>query len=153
MKITAQKEIQYLRRTPLFQNLKTEELKVISLATQNFIYAKDEVIVGEGDEGDEAYVIYSGEVEVYRTTSDGKVISLNKLKDGDVFGELALFGEGFRSASVKATRETLVGVIAKDRLYEIIREFPGIAIEMLKIQTQRFSAAENRLMGFLKDKE
>ena len=152
MKLTAEKEIQYLRKTPLFQSLKSDELKIVSLAMQNVIYEQGEMIINEGDEGDEAYIIYSGEVEVFRLL-EGKTVILNKLGEGEMFGELALFGEGFRSASVKANKETLVGVISKEKLYEIIREFPDIAIQILKVQTQRFSRTENRLMGLLKEKQ
>lgn len=153
MKITIQEEIQNLKKVPLFQNLKPSELRIISLSMENFIFEAGEVIVNEGDEGDEAYIIYSGQVEVYRALAAGKVVSLNLLGPGEIFGEIALFGDGFRSASVKAIEETIVGVMKKEKLYEIIREFPDIAIEMLRVQTQRFSRAENRLMGLIKTKE
>jgi CRP/FNR family transcriptional regulator len=151
MKITTQEEIQNLKRVPLFQNLKPSELKIISLSMENFIFEAGEVIVNEGDEGDEAYIIYSGQVEVYKTLAAGRVVSLNLLGPGEIFGEIALFGDGFRSASVKAIQETLVGVIKKEKLYEIIREFPDMAIEMLKVQTQRFLRSESRLMESIKD--
>ncbi len=151
MKITTQEEIQNLKRLPLFQNLKPSELKIISLSMENFIFETGEVIVNEGDEGDEAYIIYSGQVEVYKTLAAGKVVSLNVLGPGEIFGEIALFGDGFRSASVKAIQETLVGVIKKETLYEIIREFPDMAIEMLKVQTQRFLRSESRLMESIND--
>jgi len=152
MKLTTEKEIQYLRKTPLFQSLKSDELKIVSLAMRNVIYEQGEMIINEGDEGDEAYIIYSGEVEVFRLL-EGKTVIMNKLGEGEMFGELALFGEGFRSASVRASKETLVGVISKEKLYEIIREFPDIAIQILKVQAQRFSRTENRLMEFLKEKK
>ena len=47
----------------------------------------------------------------------------------------------------------MVGVIAQEKLHEILREFPDIAISMLKVQAQRFSKAENRLMESLKERE
>lgn len=153
MKIAIEEEIRLLRKVLLFQNLKPAELKIISLAMENFIYDKNEVILHEGDEGDEAFVIYSGKVEVYKRSPDGKELYLNSLGPGEIFGELAIFGEGFRSASVKAVTETLVGAITKEKLFEIMREFPEIAIELLKVQTQRFFRAENRLMQFLKDEK
>jgi CRP/FNR family transcriptional regulator len=153
MKITTQEEIQNLRKVPLFQNLKPSELKIISLSMKNFIFEAGEVIVREGDEGDEAYIIYSGQVKVYRSLNHDHSFSLIELGPGEMFGEMALFGDGLRNASVKAVKETLVGVISKERLYEIIREFPDIAIGILKIQTQRFSRAENLLMEFIKKEE
>ncbi len=153
MKITTQEEIQNLKKAVLFRNLKASELKIISLSMEYFIFEAGEVIVNEGDEGDEAYIIYSGQAEVYRALGAGKVVSLSFLGPGEIFGEMALFGDGFRIASVKAIDETIVGVIKKERLYEIIRQFPDIAIEMLRVQTQRFSRAQNRLMELSKTKE
>jgi CRP/FNR family transcriptional regulator, cyclic AMP receptor protein len=146
MKITLQKEIQLLKTVPLFHTLKEEELRIIALTTENVIYEPSEIIVNEGDEGGEAYIIYSGYVEVYRKAANGKLISLNKMGPGGMFGELALLGNGFRTASVKAIEETLVSVLAKDKLYEIIRAFPDIGIEMLKAITERFTETENRLI-------
>ncbi len=152
MRITADQEMRYLRDVALFRNLKPEELKMISLITENCVYEGGEVIVSEGDEGDEAYVIYSGQAEVYRASGEGRAVSLNMLGPGESFGELALFGEGLRTASVRATVETLVGVIPKSKLYEAIRAFPDIAIEMLRVQTRRFCKVENRLMGLIGNK-
>ena len=146
MKISLPGEIQLLKTVSLFHALKEEELKIIALTTENIIYEPGEVIVHEGDEGGEAYIIFTGSVEVYRKADAGKLISLNKMGPGGMFGELALFGDGLRTASVKAVEETLVSVISKEKLYEIIRAFPDIGIEMLKAITERFARVENRLM-------
>ena len=153
MKITTDEETQHLKKVPFFQNLKPPELRMISLCMEIAIFKTGDIIVSERDEGDKAYIIYSGQVEIYRKLADGKCVSLNVLGPGEIFGEMALFGDGFRTASVKAIQETSVGVMIKEKMYDIIREFPDIAIEMLKVQTQRFSRAENRLMEFLKNRQ
>ncbi len=144
MKITLRDRIQLLKSVSLFHTLKEEELKIIILTTEDIIYEPGEVIVNEGDEGGEAYIIFAGSAEVYRKAGDGKQIILNKLRPGSMFGELALFGKGYRTASVKATEETLVSVISRERVHEIIRTFPDIAIEMLKNLTERFSKIEDQ---------
>ncbi len=148
MKIRTQEKIQRLKETTLFRSLKPQDLEILALMMKDFIYDEGEVIVHEGDGGDEAYVIYSGKVEVYRAVSGGAV-TLNSLGPGELFGELALFGEGFRSASVKAVEQTAIGVITKEKLYDLIREFPEVGLEMLKVQTQRFYKAENKLLRLL----
>ncbi len=144
MKMTAQEEIRNLRKVPLFQNLKLSELRMLSLVMKNVIFEVGELILKEGDEGDEAYIIHSGRVKVYREAAAGNVVPLNELGSGEMFGEMALFGDGFRTASVKAIEETLVGVMTKETWVEILLEFPEIAVEMLKVQTQRFLRSENR---------
>ncbi len=155
MKTSAKTEIERLKSVPLFQNLNSLELSVISLAMENFIFEGGEIIFQEGDEGEEAYIILSGEVEVYKTPALGNPVRLNVLGQGEIFGELALFGDGIRSASVRALKETLVGTLTKEKLYEIIHEFPNVAIQMLMVQTRRFHRAEKRLMELLvkKDKD
>ncbi|MHB8108619.1 MAG: cyclic nucleotide-binding domain-containing protein [Syntrophorhabdaceae bacterium] len=147
MIITLPERIRLLKSASLFRTLKEEELRIIILATEDVIWEPGEVIVHERDEGGEAYIIYAGSVEVYRRARDGKDISLNKLGPGCMFGELALFGSGLRTASVKAVEETLVSVLSRERVYEIIRAFPDIAIEMLRSLTERFAKTEDRLIG------
>jgi len=151
MKITLAEEIKFLRNVPLFSKMNPEELKILALTTDTVIYEDGEVIFTEGDEGNEACIIYSGRVEVYRRSTEGKMIPLNMLGPGEMFGELALFGTGVRTASVNAAEETTVAVISKEKLYQIIKEYPDVAIEMLKVQTQRFARAEARLMANIKD--
>jgi CRP-like cAMP-binding protein len=151
MKITLAEEIKFLRNVPLFSKMNPEELKILALTTDTVIYEDGEVIFTEGDEGNEACIIYSGSVEVYRRSTEGKLIPLNMLGPGEMFGELALFGAGVRTASVKAAEETTVAMISKEKLYQIIKEYPDVAIEMLKVQTQRFARAEARLMANIKD--
>ena len=59
------------------------------------------VIVKEGDIGDTAYVITKGRCEVYRTI-DGVKHPIAEIKKGDVFGEVAVFTQEPRSATVAA---------------------------------------------------
>ncbi|MCX6559512.1 MAG: cyclic nucleotide-binding domain-containing protein [Candidatus Aminicenantes bacterium] len=149
MKISLPGEIQLLKTVSLFHALKEEDLRIIALTTENIIYEAGEAIVNEGEEGGEAYMIYTGAVEVSRITDAGQSMLLNRMGPGGLFGELALFGNGLRTASVKAVEETLVSVISKERLYAIIRAFPDIGIEMLKAVTERFARVENRMMRSL----
>jgi CRP-like cAMP-binding protein len=116
MKITLAEEIKFLRNVPLFSKMNPEELKILALTTDTVIYEDGEVIFTEGDEGNEACIIYSGSVEVYRRSTEGKLIPLNMLGPGEMFGELALFGTGVRTASVKAAEETTVAMISKEKL-------------------------------------
>jgi len=115
MKITLAEEIKFLRNVPLFSKMNPEELKILALTTDTVIYEDGEVIFTEGDEGNEACIIYSGSVEVYRRSTEGKLIPLNMLGPGEMFGELALFGTGVRTASVKAAEETTVAMISKEK--------------------------------------
>lgn len=62
---------------------------------------KGGAIFYEGDKGENAYLIQSGEVEIF-TEKDGDRTILGVLGPGEIIGEMALFGEGTRTASVVA---------------------------------------------------
>jgi len=91
-----------------------------------------EVIFREGDDAHgEAYVIHAGAVEI-RRSFDGAERVLNRLGEGELLGDLALFRKGPRSASAVATTETELLVIKDERLEWLIRNRPQLTVELLK---------------------
>ncbi len=91
-----------------------------------------EVIFREGDDPrGEAYVIHAGAVEIRRRL-DGAERTLNRLGEGQLFGEMALFRKGARSASAVATSDTELLIIRDERLEWLIRNRPQLTIEVLK---------------------
>src|SRR5437773_1587704 len=91
-----------------------------------------EVIFREGDDPrGEAYVIHAGTVEIKRRL-DGAERTLNRLGEGELLGDLALFRKGPRSASAVATAETELLVIKDERLEWLIRNRPQLTVELLK---------------------
>jgi S1-C subfamily serine protease/rhodanese-related sulfurtransferase len=91
-----------------------------------------EVIFREGDDPrGEAYVIHTGAVEI-RRSFDGTERVLNRLGEGELLGDLALFRKGARSASAVATSETELLIIKDERLEWLIRNRPQLTVELLK---------------------
>ena len=76
------------------------------------IYQDGDVIVRQGEEGNHMFVIQKGKAEVLRETG-GELVQLSVLGDGDIFGEMALFGKASRSATVRAKGEVRVLTIDK----------------------------------------
>ena len=60
-----------------------------------------EVLFSQGDAGDAVYVIERGEIEISVHSLDGRKLALDIQRDGEVFGEIALFG-GDRTATATA---------------------------------------------------
>ena len=83
------------------------------------IYQAGEVIFKEGDPGECAYFIQSGEVEVLRRT-DGRDKQVAVLKDGEYFGEMSLLSPNPRNATVKARSVTIVGIVGKDNFLSMM---------------------------------
>ncbi|MEF9426996.1 MAG: cyclic nucleotide-binding domain-containing protein [Candidatus Mariimomonas ferrooxydans] len=75
-------------------------------------YRDGEIICIEGEEGKYMFVILSGKVAVVKTTPDGE-LQLVTLKQGEIFGEMALLDRLPRSATVKAVGESRILSIDK----------------------------------------
>ena len=75
-----------------------------------------DLIFEEGVPGQTAYVILSGNCQVFTIQADGQKKILRKLESGDVFGETAVFTERVRSASVEAVDEAELLQVTQDAL-------------------------------------
>jgi CRP/FNR family cyclic AMP-dependent transcriptional regulator len=109
-----------------------EELGFIAEYASPRSYAKGCVIISEGDEALALYVILSGELRVYTTTHCGKEIILRVLGAGDYFGELTLFDDATRSASVKATEACELLALPKGKLAECLALRPQLYAKLLR---------------------
>jgi len=111
-------------------------------------YQDGEVIFNECDVGKEMFIIQSGKVKVtkkiMRETEEMET-TLAILKKGDFFGEMALFEDRPRSATVMAMGKTRVLVIDKERLKSLIRENPDFALKMLKEMSHRIREIDDQV--------
>jgi N-acyl-L-homoserine lactone synthetase len=104
-----------------------------------------EVIFRQGDEAHDAYVVVDGEVEVQVTHGD-RTATLATVKEGEVFGELALLVDTPRSATVRAVTDVDLMVLGREAFQSQLQSNPAIARRLLGILGRRL-AAQNRLMS------
>lgn len=95
------------------------------IATEEF-YPNESVIIEEGTVGDWVYVILEGSAKVRRKTPKG-MVTIDILKEGDVFGEMGFLegGKRLRSASVIASGDVWVGVLDSEKLTTDFNEIPS----------------------------
>ncbi|MGE0708773.1 MAG: cyclic nucleotide-binding domain-containing protein [Planctomycetota bacterium] len=96
-----------------------------------------EVVFGEGDEGDDLYIVVSGRVRIAKAISLSVDRTLATLGAGGVFGELAMVGEGTRSATATAEEHTRLLVLARDGFIRLTEEEPVLGLKVMG----RFAAA------------
>lgn len=88
------------------------------------IYDTGQIIFRQGELGDCAYFIQSGEVEMIRH-ENGCEFVLAKLSEGEYFGEKALISPSPRTATMRAATQTRVGVIRKKSFLTMIVVMPA----------------------------
>ena len=79
-----------------------------------------DVIVSEGDPGDEAYLILSGQVKITRQHKT-RSMKINELGEGQIFGEMAIITGEPRTATAEAVKPTEVFIITEQKLNENLR--------------------------------
>ena len=76
-------------------------------------YTDGDVIIKEGDKGNNAYIIIKGNVRITQSFKQ-QGITVGTLKEGEVFGEMGLISDAVRSANISAIGDVIVGVINKE---------------------------------------
>ncbi len=107
-------------------------------------FALGSVIVREGEPGDAAYIIVTGECEIRKRSSAGRDELVRKIGAGDVFGEMAILTEGPRTATVTATAETTVLVVTSAVLEQEMAALKPWMATLLKSLAVRFRDIDTR---------
>ena len=103
---------------------------------QKVSFKAGETILTEGEEGNTAFLIVWGTVEV--TIGEGESAkTVGSLGKGDVFGEMSLLEPGPRSATVTATSDTECTVTSYDEFIDSIQKDPELAVEFMRTMVNR----------------
>jgi CRP/FNR family transcriptional regulator, cyclic AMP receptor protein len=119
--------------------LSDAELKALSERAIMRAFAKNTVIVSEGDRADSLYIVLSGRVRVYVSDDQGKEMFLSEAGKGEYFGEMAL-DEGPRSASVITLEPTRFLVVPKDDFAAFLAQSPEFALHLVRKLIRRVRA-------------
>jgi CRP/FNR family transcriptional regulator, cyclic AMP receptor protein len=128
--------IEKLRQIPLFEEIKDNAAFIRALVDICDIreYKAGEVIIKEGDMGAEMFVVYKGGVEILKKTRAGDNYTVVKLKAeyNVFFGELALIDDDKRSATVRASEDSMFLVISKNEFLKLGNEQPKIGLPITR---------------------
>lgn len=111
---------------PLFSELSHPALLALVQAFEVRTVPNGEVIIQEGLEGTEAFILARGEVEARKSVKEGEPIVLSRLTAGSLFGEMALLSRAPRSASVVACRPSVVLSATKESLDLVAEQHPEV---------------------------
>lgn len=136
---------QVLKQIPLFSELSDRDLEKIFQVASRQRYHKDNIILIEEEVGSTMFVILSGRVKISRISDDGREVILSILSDGDFFGEMSLLDGHTRSANVTAIEESELLVIRREEFLQMLKEFPQIAINLLKELAQRIRKSDEHI--------
>ena len=115
-------------------------------------FAAGEFIFEEGDIGDFAYVLLSGEAEICKI-SQGEIIKLVDIKANTLFGEMALIDKSVRSASARAITDIIVREIDETAFMAHIKKSPDVAMNMMLRLANYARTTNKNIEGSVFDKK
>ena len=142
---TLQESVDLLAAVPVFETLADEDLRRVAEVAVPRRFAGHQVIFREGDASDTCYVVRRGHARAIRKHADGRTIALAHFGPGDIFGELAMFDDERRSATVETLEELEAIAVAGSDMRRLLREHPDIAVKLVIALGRRLRAANERL--------
>jgi CRP/FNR family transcriptional regulator len=141
----AQEVVELLGRVPVFSTLEQGDLERIAQLVVPRSFSPGEVVFREGDASDTCYIVREGRARAIRTHRDGRTITLARFGPGDIFGELALFEDEKRSATVEAIEPTTVVALLGPDMRRLLGEHAEISSRLVIALGRRLRETNERL--------
>lgn len=120
-----------LKKIEILSPLSDSELGQVYSLMRPLEFEKGEHIFSEGDPGDEMYIVSRGEVSITVKTSSGETVEIAVIKEGNFFGEMAIFDNAPRSACCSTKKKTFLLAFSKKDLFSLIESAPETAIKIM----------------------
>ena len=133
------------RACPPSRELGPAELARVAAVAVPRSFAAGEVVFREGDASNTCYIVRHGHARAIREHADGRQITLATFGPGEIFGELAMFDDERRSATVEAIDDLEVLAILGGDMRRLMREHPEIAVKLAVALVRRLRDANERL--------
>jgi CRP/FNR family transcriptional regulator len=137
--------VELLAQVPVFEALARADLGRVADVAVRRSFPPGQVIFREGDASDTCYVVGSGHARAVRENIDGRTIALAHFGPGDIFGELAMFDDERRSATVETLDQVEAIAILGQDMRRLLREHPDIAVKLVIALGRRLRDANERL--------
>ena len=124
-------EVEVIRRLPLFAKIDLPMLKLLCFSSERLTFEAGQVLFNAGDSADAAYILIDGYVSISRPSPTGPVV-VGSLGPMEIVGEIAVFSDVTRTATITATTRVDALRIAKEQMMSIVRANPDAALELIR---------------------
>lgn len=142
-----------LKGLNIFSDLEDYALRNLSMLFEERIYSQGEVIFEEGSIGNSMMLITSGEVRVSQRAGGNEEEALIVLKEGEVFGEMAIIEDRPRSATTIAHTNVIIFEVSRANFLDFIKSDCDSGVRILlrlaRILSSRLRDTDNKLKAFI----
>ncbi len=142
--MSLQEDALLLAKVDLFANVAPRRLKLLALASSRMTFEPGQDLCVEGEEGNEAFILVSGEADVKIKTPTG-VATVARLARNDIVGEMAILRDMPRTATVTAASNVSTLRIGKQDFLNLLKEFPEVTVEVMRSLADRLARTTSEL--------
>jgi CRP/FNR family transcriptional regulator, cyclic AMP receptor protein len=140
-----------LADSELFSHLSAPELNAAAHYFGTNKVSEDEVIFSEGDVGAFMGIVHSGSIAVIKTNQNEDLVEMVKLGHGRAFGEMAVLDGERRSATCRATEDSILLTLSREALDKMLEEHPRIGARVIRAIAISLSRRLRMAVGQLVD--
>ena len=135
-----------LKEVPLFSLLPTEVLPDLVKSGQMLSFTSNQIVCREGDVTDAMYVVLDGQLRVYKRDDEGNEVDIAAFKSGDFFGEMAMFDNQPRSATVMCLKPCHLFMLDKEAFMNLLLHpgAQGVSFSILAALVRRVRAISEK---------
>jgi CRP-like cAMP-binding protein len=148
--VSLAEEYELLRRVTFFAGIEPAKLKLLAFMSERVGFDAGKILFHQGDGADAAYLIIEGEAAIIVNSPSGP-ITLATLGANDIVGEMAILCDVPRTATVQAKGRLVALRIAKDPFMRMVREFPNMAVSIMRELAHRLELNNNQLRTALSE--
>lgn len=136
--------VNVMMEIPMFRNVDPKRLRLFALMGETQTYRAGERLFEKGDEGNAAYIIIDGSVDVLVPVEGGE-LAVAALGAKEIFGEMGVLCDQPRSTAIAARTDLTVLRLQRSAFLNLLREFPDIALEVIRVLAGRLEATTREL--------
>ena len=140
------KKEDYLAKVSIFSYFKKKDLRRLAKRSRYILFDLGDVIIHEGEQDERFFILVRGRVDIFKSYGTRKQRLLRTLRPHSYFGEMALFDNQVRSATVVAREDIKTLCLGKLNLYNEIKKYPQLAVDLLQMLNRRLIALEKAVI-------
>jgi signal transduction histidine kinase len=135
-----------LEESRFCRHLGAPQLELVRQRAIPKTYNLGDIIFLEGQEADGLYVINSGLIEIYASSTPERKHVLSRMEQGDYFGEMAIFDGGSRSASARALEKSELTFVPTEIVLALLEHSPLLSAVLVRDASLRMRDFNRRFL-------
>jgi CRP/FNR family transcriptional regulator len=135
--------LEVLARHPFFADLGADALDAVARLAVIRVYEKNALVYVEGESAPGLYIVTAGRIRVFKTSEDGREQDLFHASASESINEASAFDGGPTIANAQATEPSVLLLMGREALGDVMRQYPQIGVAVLRVFGARLRALAN----------